>query len=88
MILLHKIIRGAGYLPHVGSHPGTLILILMILAPGAAGIQNGGLLGFGLGVLLGAVVYVPFYAAGCVSRSNLSDRICAKNASDETEVAA
>lgn len=79
MTLLNKIIRGAGYLPHVGSHPGTLILIIMLLAPGVTGIQNGGLLGFGLGVLLGAAVYVPIYAAGCVSRANLSDRLCAKD---------
>lgn len=80
MTLLNKIIRGAGYLPHVGSHPGIFVTVVMILATGAAGISHGGLLGFVMGSLFGAVMILPMFIAGCVSRANLSDRLCAKDA--------
>lgn len=60
---------GAGYLEGYGNHPGTGVVIVMILCTGAAAAQKGGLSGFIAGLAIGAVAFLPFYIMGCVSRA-------------------
>lgn len=78
MSTIKKIIRGAGYLPHVGSHPGTGFLLAMILMCAGSGAQRGGLLGFLMGLAFGTLVFFPIYAYGCVDRVDCSERWSAK----------
>ena len=73
MRIIRQIIRGAGYLEGYGHHPGNSMLIIMIMACGAAGIK-GGFAGFLGGMLLGAVFILPLWIIGCVGRANDCDR--------------
>lgn len=53
--------RGCGYLPICGNHPGTPMLVIMILAGAAAGGWHGG---FMMSLLFG-----PIYLIGAHGRS-------------------
>lgn len=53
--------RGCGYLPICGNHPGTPMLVIMILAGAAAGGWHGGIM---LSLLFG-----PIYLIGAHGRS-------------------
>lgn len=55
--------RGCGYLPICGNHPGTPMLVIMILAGAAAGGWHGGIM---LSLLFG-----PIYLIGAHGRSIL-----------------
>jgi len=65
--------RGCKTLPHVGEHPGTAWVLLMILACGLAGIERGGAKGFIGGALIGALFMLPLYLYGAYDRAKLSD---------------
>lgn len=73
MKAIRHIIRGCGNLPHVGEHPGTL-MIVAFLVMGALSGANGGWQGalFGAGVM--AVVFVPMYLYGAYMRSVESEQ--------------
>ena len=73
MSAIRQIIRGCGTLPHVGEHPGTTFLVLLILIGAAAG-HDGGWRGCIGGALLMAAVFVPAYLYGAYSRANDSDQ--------------
>lgn len=68
MKTLRHIIRGCGTLPHVGEHPGTLLIVAFLLMGALTGAKGGwqGAL-FGTGVM--AIVFVPMYLYGAYSRS-------------------
>lgn len=66
--------RGAGYLEGYGNHPGTDMVVMMILVCGLAGAQRGSWSGFFGGLVIGAVFILPFYIMGCVDRSKGADR--------------
>lgn len=85
--VIRQIIRGCGYLPHVGEHPGTGMVIGLSLATGAAGASGGGLVGFVCGSGAGAAVFGPMYLYGAYDRANLSDRIASREASSFKETA-
>jgi hypothetical protein len=68
-------IRGCRSLPHVGSHPGTGIVFLTLLAGAAAGVARGGLSGAVGGAALVAAFVVPLYLVGAHDRAHLSDRL-------------
>jgi len=59
--------RGCGYLPFVGSHPGTLHLIALLVL-GAVG-------GGWIGVLVMGAFCLPIYLYGAYDRAVLSDRL-------------
>jgi len=64
---MRQMYRGTGHLPHVGSHPGSLwIVIFAIMGALAGGIV-------GVAVMVG--VFGPVYLWGAYDRANLSDRI-------------
>ena len=67
------IIAGCGTLPHVGEHPGTGFVAMLILTGGAAGVRNGwpGVIG---GASLMAIVFVPMYLWGAYDRARISER--------------
>lgn len=74
MEILRKIRRGAGYLPGYGEHPGTPLLIMMVLMGILAGAGRGSIraaLGGGAVML---VVFGPLWCMGCVGRANAYDR--------------
>jgi hypothetical protein len=74
MKALRQIIRGCTTLPHVGEHPGTGIVLMLILSGGAAGWRNG-LPGVLVGAGIMAAGMIPIYLCGAHSRAELSDRI-------------
>lgn len=59
--------RGCGSLPHVGAHPGTAFLLVML----AAGLLAGSLGGL---AIMGAVC-LPIYLLGAYERAVLSERL-------------
>ena len=67
------VIQGAGNLPGMGEHPGTVILIGFILMGGIAGLK-GGILGFVIGSLVMAVFMLPIWIIGCRDRARLYQR--------------
>lgn len=79
MNAVRQIIRGCGYLPHVGEHPGTGMIVLFVIMGAVAGLHAGwrGALG---GALLMGAVFGPMYLYGAWDRANISDRITAKSA--------
>jgi hypothetical protein len=60
---------GAGYLEGYGHHPGTLVLLIYIVAAGLSGVQRGGWDGFIGGCAVGLICLGPFYLIGCYSRA-------------------
>ena len=71
---IKQAIRGAGYLEGYGEHPGKDMVVMMILVCGLAGAQRGSWAGFFGGTAFGAVMILPFFIAGCISRANACDR--------------
>lgn len=64
-----RIWRGSGYLEGYGHHPGTSIVLIMLLASGLAGVEKGGLRGFIGGAIIGAICILPLYIIGCIDRA-------------------
>ena len=73
-----QIWRGAGYLEGYGDHPGKDMVVVMILVCGLAGAQRGSWAGFFGGMIFGAVMILPFFIAGCISRANACDKAQAR----------
>lgn len=71
---LKQAIRGAGYLEGYGDHPGKDMVVMMILACGLAGAPRGSWSGFFGGLIFGAVMILPFFIIGCISRAEACDR--------------
>lgn len=74
MKLLKDIIQGAGYLEGYGHHPGNETIVFLIVLCGLSGIQKGGITGFIIGGILGAVAFLPAWCAGSVSRARAYQR--------------
>lgn len=71
---IKQAIRGAGYLEGYGEHPGRDIVVVMILVCGLAGAQRGSWAGFFGGAVFGAMMILPFFIGGCISRANACDK--------------
>jgi len=71
---LSCVVRGCGTMPHVGVHPGTGLVVMLILTGAAAG-WKGGLVGCLIGAGIMAAGMVPIYLVGAYSRARLSDRL-------------
>lgn len=70
-------IRGCGYLPYVGNHPGTAPLIAFLLIAAVLGAQSSEAAPFLSAVSAMLIVGLPLsavYLSGAVSRARLSDR--------------
>ncbi len=70
---LKMILRGMKNLPHVGRHPGTGAVLILIFMGGMAGISDGikgALIGAGLMVIL----FVPIYLWGAYDRARISEK--------------
>lgn len=78
MKFLKQIWRGAGYLEGFGDHPGKDMVVVGILMCGLAGAQRGSWAGFFGGMAFGAVMILPFFFIGCISRANACDRAQAR----------
>lgn len=76
--LIKQIIRGCGDLPHVGTHPGTGICIMLTIVTGIAASHGESLIGLMAGCVLGAAVYGPMYLYGAYDRANISDSLSRK----------
>jgi len=57
--------RGCWDLPYVGSHPGTLIVFIMIV--------SGAIAGGVAGALIMTIFFGPMYLFGAYGRANCSD---------------
>jgi hypothetical protein len=75
MKILRQIYRGCGTLPHVGEHPGTVFLTMLILMGGLAGAKNGFYGAIGGAVIMG-IFNVPVYLYGAYGRAQYSDHLC------------
>lgn len=69
MKLIKDIIQGAGYLEGYGEHPGTSMLIVLVLCGGLAGASSGGLAGFFGGSIVMVLCMFPLWVIGCVGRA-------------------
>ena len=74
---INHIVRGCGYLPGVGEHPGTGFIVFLILLGGVACIKAGGFTGFMFGSGLMAITMLPFHFYGAYERSKTSDQLLA-----------
>jgi hypothetical protein len=78
MKIIQQTIRGCGTLPHVGDHPGTMMLFVFVLIGALAGSKSSwtGMIG---GSIFMLVIFAPIYLFGAYDRANLSDLIEGKN---------
>lgn len=77
MKLFRDIKRGAGYLPHYGSHPANAMMVFSLVMLIIAGLCNesiGWLEGILAGVTVWAATALPLYLMGCVGRARDWDR--------------
>lgn len=79
-MVLKQIVRGCGYLPYVGRHPGTEFVVAIILIGTLAGARAGYLSAI-LGTVVTTLVFGSMYLYGAYDRANTSDRIQEKNVS-------
>ena len=63
--------RGIGYLPHVGDHPGTVPLIMFLVAAAFTGSITG--------FILIAIPIIIMYCIGAYGRAEFSDNCQAKS---------
>ena len=82
---IHHIIRGFGYLPHCGYHPGLEVLFVFMLMGGVAAAPNGGWKGFLVGGSAMAAVFGPLAAYGAYERSVLDERLTTEELSQQKE---
>jgi hypothetical protein len=77
--IVSAIVAGCGAMPHVGAHPGTGIVLFLIVITGAAGAQAGSWAGFVGGLGLAVAIYGPLYLYGAYERTRLSERLSASH---------
>ncbi|MEP3665784.1 MAG: hypothetical protein ABJN42_03510 [Roseibium sp.] len=70
-----QIRRGVGRLPHVGAHPGTGLVLVMIAISALVGGREGGLIGVIGGGLIMGLAMGPIYLYGAYDRARLSDKL-------------
>ena len=73
--IMKQCLRGCGWLPQVGDHPGTGMCVGLVLVTGLAGAQGGGLVGFVIASLAALLIYGSMYFYGAYSRAQLSDAL-------------
>lgn len=78
MKAFRQMARGCTDLPHVGEHPGTMMLLCFVVLGALAG-RDGGLPGVLGGAAIMAIGIGPFYLWGAYDRANLSDRLEAED---------
>lgn len=72
-LFFSRLIRGCGYLPTCGSHPGTGILIILILCGGLAGADKG-ICGVFFGAGLMTLCFGPIYLYGAYDRAKYEEK--------------
>lgn len=74
---LRQALRGCRTLPHLGPHPGTPWLILLVVVGGLSGFvgRDPGLLPAIAGAGLMALVFGTLHLIGAVDRARASDRM-------------
>jgi hypothetical protein len=74
MKLLKHTINGCRDLPGFGPHPGTGVLLIVILVGGLAGVDKGGVNGFIGGAAFSFLMTMPLYLHGAYSRGKLYEQ--------------
>jgi hypothetical protein len=70
--ILRQVCRGCGDLPHVGEHPGTIIVVVLL---------TGGTIGAGwIGLAIISLIAIPGYLVGAYDRAETSDHLQRKGA--------
>jgi hypothetical protein len=72
--IIRQILRGCGNLPCAGEHPGTTMLLGLIIIGLVAGSKNG-FWGVVVGGAVMAIGIGPIYLFGAYDRANLSDHV-------------
>ncbi len=72
MKTLKAIRRGMGYVPGYGPHPGTGVLIFLVVIGALAGIDKG-LLGITIGAGASLLIFGPMYLSGAYGRGKESE---------------
>ena len=83
---IYHTIRGFGYLPHCGHHPGLEVLLIFLLMGGAAGAINGGWKGFLVGSSAMAAAMGPLAAIGAYERSVLDEELTTKELTQQKKL--
>lgn len=73
MDTIHKIRKGAGYLPGYGEHPGTPFLIVMIIMGMILGLDRG-IFASIIGGTIMLLALGPIWCMGCIGRANDYER--------------
>lgn len=79
---VRQTVRGCTKLPHVGGHPGTTFLVLIVVITALAGGYKSGLPGILFGGALAGAIFGTIYAMGAWSRAEISDRILRRHQID------
>lgn len=66
-------IRGCGPLPHVGPHPGNVVMLVLMVLGAVAG-RRGGAWGMLGGAAFMLVCMLPLYLIGAHDRSKISEK--------------
>ncbi len=74
MQFFKHIINGCKDLPGYGPHPGTAVLLIVILVGGLAGVDKGGWAGFIGGAAFSCIMTMPLYLHGAYSRGKLYEQ--------------
>jgi hypothetical protein len=74
MKVIRQIIRGCGTLPHVGSHPGTAILVMFVVF-GPLCVTSAGPAAMAMDAGLMILMFGPIYLWGAYDRAWISDKI-------------
>jgi hypothetical protein len=86
MKIIRQIIRGCGTLPHVGEHPGTDTLIVLLVLGMIGGSQKGGWIGGLVGLAGMAIIIGPVYLYGAYGRACLSDELSSEQGAQDEKV--
>lgn len=73
--MIRQILRGCGTLPHVGEHPGTMSLFMMIAIGALVGASKQGAITAAGGAALMAIFTIPLYLYGAYGRAEDSDHL-------------
>jgi hypothetical protein len=73
--VFRQVFRGMTRLPHVGPHPGTGFVVMLIAIAALVGGREAGLIGVLGGAAIMALGVGPIYLYGAHDRARLSDKL-------------
>lgn len=69
--MFKNFMKGCGYVPGYGHHPGTGFLVFLLVAGAVVGSERGSLLSTAVGFGAVLIVFGPIYVLGAISRGKM-----------------